>query len=185
MIYYTKKIWILWMLTALNMAVQAQSSVDIFEACRQGKLAIVKAAYAQNPAILDSSNYRGHTPLILAVYNDQPTIVKFLLAHKVNPKAQDKSGNTALMGAVFRGYLPYVQQLIAAGTPVDQKNYNGATALTFAATFGRVEIAKVLLKNGANPLLPDARNQSPVDYAKNQNNTALMVLLNKFLPKED
>lgn len=185
MIYHTKKIWMLWIFIALNMAVQAQSSVDIFDACRQGKLAIVKAAYAQNPAILDSSNYRGHTPLILAVYNNQPTIVKFLLAHKVNAKIQDKSGNTALMGAVFRGYLPYVEQLITAGAPVDQKNYNGATALTFAATFGRVKIAKVLLKNGANPLLPDARSQSPIDYAKNQNNAPMIALLSKFVPKED
>ena len=156
----------------------------IFDACRNGDLQTIKTLYKQNPDTLNSSDYKGYTPLILSVYNHQSEVVEFLLAKKVNTNAQDKSGNTALMGAVFKGYTQYVKQLITKGALIDQKNYNGATALTFAATFGRTQIVRLLLEKGANPLLPDARNKSPLDYSKVQENIEITKLFEKHLQKK-
>lgn len=179
-----KIIFLAFLLTQCIKVYSQPVASGIFNACRTGDLQTVKTLYKQNPDILNSSNHKGYTPLILSVYNHQSEVVTFLLAQKVNANAQDKSGNTALMGAVFKGHIKYVKQLIAEGAKVDQKNYNGATALTFAATFGKTKIARILLKKGAKPLLPDARGKSPMDYSKMQENAEITALFEKHLQKK-
>ena len=52
------------------------------------------------------------TPLIIAAYNNQPEVVALLLKLGADIDAADSAGNTALMGASFRGYQPVVQQLL-------------------------------------------------------------------------
>ncbi len=52
-----------------------------------------------------------------------------------------------------------------------------APALTFAATFGHIEIAELLLKNGALTNLKDARGKTSLDHAVIQENEAMVELL--------
>lgn len=63
----------------------------------------------------------------------------------------DFNGNTKLHYAVRDGKnLELVRQLINQGAIVDARNKSGLTPLHNAASFGQVEIAKVLLENGAD-----------------------------------
>lgn len=48
------------------------------------------------------------------------------------------------------GDLKTVQQHIAAGTNLDQKDAYGSTALIIAATFGKIEVANALIEGGAD-----------------------------------
>ena len=48
------------------------------------------------------------------------------------------------------GDLKTIQQHIAAGTDLDQKDSYGSTALIIAATFGKTEVAKALIEGGAD-----------------------------------
>ncbi|WP_261387442.1 ankyrin repeat domain-containing protein [Chitinophaga pinensis] len=81
-------------------------------------------------------------------------------------------GNTALMGVCFKGYTEIAKILLEHGAAVDAENGNGATALTFAATFGRNELIPLLLSHGASPLKKDKFGRNPIDYALLQENPA-------------
>jgi ankyrin repeat protein len=153
---------------------------DIFDACRRGDLAAVEQLYAEGPQVIHSSDFRGFTPLILAVYNDQPGVADFLLQHGAHPDAQDAAGNSALMGVCFKGYKELALRLLDAGADVNLRNVNGATALTFAATFGHLQIAEWLLERGADISVTDARGKSPLDHAYIQENEGMIQLLEKW-----
>ena len=159
------------------------NATDLFEACRINDLDTVKDLYEQDASIIHTTDARGFTPLILAVYNDAPEIVRFLIEKGADLNAQDASGNTALMGVCFKGYKNIAQQLIAAGATINQRNGNGATALTFAATFGHLQIAEWLLQNGADLNVPDTRGKTPVDHAYIQENEAMMELFQRYSPQ--
>jgi ankyrin repeat protein len=84
------------------------------------------------------------------------------------------------MGVAFKGYTDIAKKLIDAGAEVNQRNNNGATALTFAATFGHIAIAEMLLQKGANVHVPDARGKSPLDHARMQENWNMYDLLERY-----
>ena len=157
---------------------------DIFDACRRGDLAAVEQLYADDPQVIHSSDFRGFTPLILAVYNDQPIVADFLLQHGAHPDAQDAAGNSALMGVSFKGYKELALRLLDAGADVNLRNVNGATALTFAATFGHLQIAEWLLQGGADMTLRDSRGKSPIDHAVAQDNEAMIDLFQRYAPPQ-
>ena len=85
------------------------------------------------------------------------------------------------MGACFKGYREIVNRLLDAGVDVNQRNFQGATALTFAATFGQLEIAEILLNRGAELDVRDVRGKSPIDHAVIQENLPMVQLLEKHL----
>jgi len=55
-----------------------------------------------------------------------------------------------ILTAALFGDIKTVQQHIAAGTDLNQKDSYGSTALIIAATFGKTDVAKVLIDGGAN-----------------------------------
>lgn len=71
-----------------------------------------------------------------------------------------------------------------AGAEVNQTNSNGATALTFAATFGHLKIAEMLLKKGADVRARDSRSKNPLDHAEIQGNQEMYDLLFKYANKD-
>jgi len=55
---------------------------------------------------------------------------------------------TEFIRAAKDGDLNKVQQLLKAGTDINTKDGNGATALTWAAKYGHLEVVRLLLQNG-------------------------------------
>ncbi len=93
--------------------------MDIFEAARQNNPAALREALRDNhPDVRDG---RGSTPLIIAVYYNSKEAATLLLDSGANTEAQDSTGNTALMGACFKGYAE------AAEIPVERR---GSTECT-------------------------------------------------------
>ena len=158
---------------------------DLFDACRKGDVDTIWKLYNEDPQIINIVDMRGFTPLIIAVYNNQPAAVEFLLSKSADIASQDGSGNTALMGACFRGYRDIVARLLDAGAEVNQRNFQGATALTFAATFGQLEIARMLLNSGADINVRDVRGKSSLDHAVIQENLPMIELLEEYRDTRD
>ncbi|MGD0201363.1 MAG: ankyrin repeat domain-containing protein, partial [Bryobacteraceae bacterium] len=69
-----------------------------------------------------------------------------------------------LINAAFNGDLPRVKALLAAGSDVNAKRDDGATALMLASQYGRQEVVRALL---------DA--QADVNAKRGDGATALMV----------
>ena len=51
------------------------------------------------------------------------------------------------MGVCFKGYFEIAKTAYRHGAAVNQQNYNNATALIYASTFGHTDIVNYLLKN--------------------------------------
>jgi ankyrin repeat protein len=92
-------------------------------------------------------------------------VIRLLLANGANPNIQDSLGRTPLMKAIGSGatrypatgyidttrstqYIDNVRALIEGGADVSLKDQAGATALTFARTYGHPEMVALLLKAG-------------------------------------
>ena len=80
------------------------------------------------------------------------------------------------MGVCFKGYNELAKLLIENGANVNIKNFNGTTALIFAATFGKKEIVMSLLGCGADPSIKDDKGYSAIDHAKMQDRDEIVKL---------
>ncbi|MBB6272718.1 hypothetical protein HDF26_003175 [Pedobacter cryoconitis] len=166
-------------LVALLLSVTCSGfSQDIFEAARHNDIASL-AKFLKAGTKIDTADQRGSTPLIIAVYNENEEAAKFLLDNGALTDAKDKSGNTAMMGACFKGYLNMVELLYQYHAIINTLNLNHASALIFAATFGQLKIAAYLLEKGADRNIRDNRDKSALDYAINQEYQPMIDLLKK------
>ena len=83
-----------------------------FDLVRDGNLYAAKQALEENPKLGEQRDPRGSTPLILAAYYNHHELVHYLLSLGVAVDATDASGNTALMGACFKGHTESAKVLI-------------------------------------------------------------------------
>ncbi len=81
------------------------------------------------------------------------------------------------MGVAFKGETGIAQRLIAAHCDVNARNDAGQTALMMAAMFGRTDVVKMLLMNGANPDLHDRVGNTAASLAQQQANPQMVTLL--------
>lgn len=93
----------------------------------------------------------GETPLMVAAHSGSARVVTALVDAGADVKAAETSaGQTALMRAVAENHADVVGLLLERGADVSARSKNRFTALLFAAQQGNIEIARRLLKAGAN-----------------------------------
>jgi Leucine-rich repeat (LRR) protein/ankyrin repeat protein len=101
-------------------------------------------------------------------------------------KATTKDGDGVVALAIRRGALQLARSMLDQGAPGDLPNLAGVTPLMLAAQGDRnqawreseyVDMAKVLLSKGADPLRTDKAGKNAADYALDNNNYDLLVLL--------
>jgi hypothetical protein len=119
---------------------------------------------------IDRQTSAGYTAVILAAYDSEPEALAYLLSIGADPCRGDRNGNTALMGALYKGNLGIARQLLASSCAIDQANNAGETAVSFAALFGRLEILPELVARGANPNHVDVRGNTPLRVVLQQGN---------------
>jgi ankyrin repeat protein len=142
-----------------------------FDAARVGRIDILRVLHEAHYPI-DSQNGSGYSAVILAAYDEQPDALDYLLRNGADACRGDRNGNTALMGALYKGNLTIARRLLAAKCPIDQTNHSGETALSFAALFGRLEVFHELISRGADPNHVDARGDSLLAISLKQGNDA-------------
>ena len=151
--------------------------VRYFDAAREGDSTLLQTFYNAGLDV-NVADEKGYTALILAAYHGHTDTVSFLIEQvKANPCQEDKRGNTALMGAIFKGHVSVAKQLLFADCDIDEENANGQTALMFASLFDRQEIINTLIDKGANPAHIDKAGNSVADIALSQGNYELAKIL--------
>jgi ankyrin repeat protein len=152
-------------------AASQRYSDDWFAAARAGRTDILQALNeAHYP--LEMKTPGGYTALILSAYDGHPDSLKMLIDAGADPCAYDRHGNTALMGALFKGDERIAATLIDTHCAIDQTNNAGETALSFAALFGRLDVLPVPVAHGADPNHEDARGITALQIAIQQRNLA-------------
>lgn len=117
-------------------------------------------------------------------------IIQLLIAHGAEVNFQNVNGQTPLHLAVACGHLAVANCLIQNGADVNCQHREGNSPLHTVALSdiakclqNRSELARLLLKYGANRDLKNKAGQTAVDIAKNQKRLALLeVFAEKFPP---
>lgn len=108
----------------------------LFDLARQGD-AVRLAAYVDAGAPVDLTDADGNTLLMLAAYNDQPAVVRELIARGADPNALNFRGQSPLAGAVFKQAGEVIELLFEAGGDPD---LGTPSARQTALMFGQPEL---------------------------------------------
>jgi len=115
-------------------------------------------------------NLRDETPLMLAAWSRCEPCVEMLLERDAlidNPAAPW----TPLHYAAHQGDARIVARLLQAGAKPDARSANGTTPLMMGAMSGVPDVAKVLMKGGADPALRNVNQDRAEDVALKRGHT--------------
>jgi len=132
------------------------------EAADIGDIKIIQMLRAAggNPLSRDSF---GKTPFSLAVVKG-PAVIQAVLGS--DKTLVDSDGNNPLHAAISsRASAEILQALINSGYPIDQRNGKGLTPLEYAILQNQQVLAKILIKNNADPFVTDNSGECAVTLA--------------------
>ncbi|PWA07242.1 ankyrin repeat domain-containing protein [Flavobacterium psychrotolerans] len=151
---------------------------NVFDIARKGTLTEMKSLYKKHPQLINTTDDRKSSPLILACYRTNVDVAMFL-ADNVKDINYNSGMGSALMAAVMSGNIQIVKKLIDVKADLNQSDFQGKTALIYAVFFNKNDIAKLLIEAGANKNAKDSDGKTALDFANFNKNTELIILLEK------
>lgn len=135
-------------------------------AARQ-EAAKVATALLQAPKVkVEFRNAADESPLMLASLNGMLDVVKRLVAMGADV---NKPGWAPLHYAATKAQLPVMRVLLENHAYIDASSPNGTTPLMMAAFYGSPSAVKLLLEEGADPLLKNDQSLTAIDFAHRNN----------------
>lgn len=129
--------------------------------------------------------YKGRTLLHYAVLGNNTDIVLSLCKNGVNVNLCDDTYNTPLHFAIGLNSYHMVETLLQVeGIDLNALGEFDQTPLHRAVIMGNLKIIKLLIENGADPYMVDEKNESPLDYAKDEDNQMIIKYLDEKIIKE-
>ena len=108
----------------------------------------------------------------------QKKLVQVLAAFKADHSLPDAVGHVPLFNAILSTDKCLVDQLIEYA-PIDHEDDDGDTHLHIAAELSLVEIARLLIEKGANPMAQNHKDQTPFHIAAQRCGTLLEEMAHK------
>ncbi|XP_048258286.1 putative ankyrin repeat protein RF_0381 isoform X2 [Haliotis rufescens] len=119
------------------------------EACREGKLEIVKNILSTGSADINNKSQDGWTPVLLAANTGRKDIFDELVKKGCNLSAVLDNGNNILHVACLTGNTDITEYLTAV-VSIDSKGMYGRTAVMKAAAVGNKNVFDLLVGKGCN-----------------------------------
>lgn len=139
----------------------------------------VASLLLQAPKIdLDILNAADESPLMLAALKGHGHLARQLI-----DKGADinKTGWTALHYAATSAQVPLIALLLEKSAYIDAESPNGTTPLMMAAMYGTTGAVKLLLEEGADPLLKNEQGLSAIDFAQRANKGESVEVIAAFV----
>jgi ankyrin repeat protein len=129
------------------MTTQGSAASAFFESIRKGNDLAVDTAISADPELLHARDESGLSPILVACYAGHPRMA----ARIAMLEAQTPDGLDVFDAAAI-GNVGVMRTLLSTDrASVDDRGPDGYTALHFAAAFGQLESARLLLGRGADP----------------------------------
>lgn len=135
-------------------------------ACIEGHYAVVKALLSSN-ADMNALSRKGLTPMMYSVMVDNDAITQTLVDNGVDVNVVS-NGHTALNLAAADGHHEGARILLKGGANISLGNMDGSSLLHLLVSKERVDVdmVKVLLDAGVDPLTRDASGRTPEDFLR-------------------
>lgn len=171
---------------SVNTEHRGNGGTPLHWAAESGQLAVVKYL-TKKGANINHRDWSGETPFYRAVKYNQLAVVEFLLKKKVNPNIMTVSGSAPLHVAVNMKYFKVasaIVQLSNADVDISDKAF-GSTPLHIAITNQDVQMARMLIRYGANRSTKNRRGDNALDICYMNFSRKMINVLNsriKVLP---
>lgn len=159
------RIWVIvvFIVCALPMLGQGQEEKSAIKAIKSGDIELFKSYLGKHPDLNCEFN-NGKTGLYYAIVYDQVKIGEFLLKRGADPDLI--VGKYSMLNwAIKHDRGRIVRLLIEYGAEVDMTDENLDTPLIYAASLDKVEICKILIDRGADPLHANMKDKRASNYA--------------------
>lgn len=146
-------------------------------ALRQGSLKVADFLLKQNAVDVEARNLAGESPLMMAALKGQLPQARRLIERRAEV---NKPGWAPLHYAASNpgeDSAAMVRLLLAHFAYIDAESPNKTTPLMMAARYGTDSVVKLLLEEGADPLLRNQQGLSAIDFARAAGRTAAVEMI--------
>lgn len=116
-------------------------------------------------AVLNASNQKGYTPLILAAQVGAHENIRKLLASRLDIESHDVNQSIALHWAANNGHVEAVNHLLDNGALLEARGAGNNTALNFAVIHGKGAVVELLLQKNASVNARNSQGMNALDIA--------------------
>jgi uncharacterized protein len=135
-------------------------------ACREGHLEVARCLLL-NGANVNDIESEGGTALFWASARGDPKVVQLLLDCGGDHTKADEYGNNPLMEAASSGHLEATRVLLDHDSRgINERGFEGRTALWWACFQGRPAVVSLLLERRADHTIPDQAGMTALAIAK-------------------
>lgn len=155
-----------------------EGMTPLMNAAQEGNIPVLKEILKLKPQ-LEIKNKVGDTALAIAVGGDQIEATKILIGAGANVDITVSGENSdTLLIAAARSNAEAARLILEKNKSlVNKTNKLGETALMESVKFGYNDIAKILLKYGADTTMKNREGKSAADLAKSYHNHEALKLL--------
>jgi ankyrin repeat protein len=135
--------------------------------------------YIKDGADLDDANESGESVLAMSLrYKCDMDLVMLLVKSGADIHDFDEEGVSVFEMAITYGNFEMVEYMLEQGIDVNiTKRRSRFTPLMAAVCYGRIDVAKLLIENGAKKDATDSKGISVVDFARKMNKKSILELL--------
>lgn len=143
-----------------------KGQVGLTIALQNGANKAVAALLASRRLNVEARNAKDESPLMMAAIKGNVEAVKALIARDADV---NKTGWTPLHYAASAGspqHAVIISLLLENHAYIDAASPNGTTPLMMAAQYGEIDVARLLLQEGADPSIKNQLGLAAADFAR-------------------
>ncbi len=158
-----------------------QGDTGLLVALRQESLTVADFLLKQNVVNVEARNKAGESPLMMAALKGQYPQAKRLIERRAEV---NKPGWTPLHYAASNpgeGSAAMVRLLLDRFAYIDAESPNKTTPLMMAARYGSDSVVKLLLEEGADPMLRNEQGLTALDFARQADRPEVLAIISAFV----
>jgi ankyrin repeat protein len=159
--------------------------IPLMWACERGQMGVVRMLLQHMGAQgLREAAKTGWMALHWAVHGGQEEVVAFLIGEGAGVNSRDLHGFVPLMVAAVHGHLGVVKMLLrhVEAEALQERGWDGMTALHLAAYKDHPEVVRLLLLAGADPTVVDDGGMTPRALAEDWGHVQCMAVFQVRTP---